>query len=150
MPYPLHRYRVTFHGLTSQRQRLLRHPRTRRQWYTHFRLLQNPRNPCVQADPIAATVDTLAKANATFKAGLEALLANPKSSEPCAPELDAAKSRAEQCKFCGSTAHFEEEADKYVFARKCKRDVFGRLTLPSGAEAPRHIKGKCLGERFEE
>ena len=50
-----------------------------------------------KADPIAATLDAFAEVIATLQAGLEALRANPKSSEPCPPKLDTAKKkRAEQ------------------------------------------------------
>ncbi|KAH9162106.1 hypothetical protein EDB89DRAFT_666994 [Lactarius sanguifluus] len=106
-----------------------------------------------QPDPTAATLDALAKAIATLKSGLEAILNAQKSAESRATEPEAARSQAERCKFCGSSTHLEEEceeADKYILAGMCKRNVFGRLTLPSGAEVPRRIKGKCLRERFEE
>lgn len=38
---------------------------------------------------------------------------------------------------------------KYILAGKCKRNVFGKLTLPSGGEVPRSIRGWCLWERFD-
>ncbi len=106
-----------------------------------------------QTDPITTTLDALAEAIATLKTGLEAILSAQQSAESCAPESDAAQSQAERCKFCGSATHLEEEceeADKYILAGKCKRNVFGKIVLPSGAEVPRRIKGKCLRERFEE
>ncbi len=106
-----------------------------------------------QTNPITVTLDALAEAIATLKTGLEAILSAQQSAESCAPESDAAQSRAEQCKFCRSAVHLEEEceeADKYILAGKCKRNVFGKIVLPSGAEVPWRIKGKCLRERFEE
>ncbi|KAH9009599.1 hypothetical protein EDB84DRAFT_1571118 [Lactarius hengduanensis] len=104
-------------------------------------------------DSAAATLDALADAIATLKRGLEAILNAQKSAEKCAPEPEAARSQVERCKFCSSAAHLEEdceEADKYILAGMCKRNVFGKLTLPSGAEVPRRIKGKGLCKRFEE
>ena len=95
----------------------------------------------------------LTEAIATLKAGLEATLSAQQSTESCAPEPKAAQSQDERCKFCRSAMHLEEEceeADKYILAGKCKRNVFGKIVLPSGAEVPQHIKGKCLHERFEE
>ncbi len=94
----------------------------------------------VQTDPITATLDALAEAIATLKTGLEAILSAQQSAESCAPESDATQSRAERCKFCGSATHLEEEceeADKYILAGKCKRNVFGKIILPSGAEVPK-------------
>jgi len=63
------------------------------------------------------------------------------------------QSRALHCKFCRSATHLEEEckeAEKYILTGKCKRNVFGRLVLPSGAEVPQRIKGRSLWEQFEE
>jgi len=99
------------------------------------------------------TLDVLAKAIATLKTGLEAILSAQQSAESCAPESDTVQSQAERCKFCGSTTHLEEEceeADKYILAGKCKCNMFGKIVLPSGAEVPRCIKGKCLRKQFEE
>ncbi len=107
----------------------------------------------VQTNPITVTLDVLAEAIATLNHGLEAILSAQQSAESCAPEPEAVQSQAERCKFCGSTAHLEEEckeADKYILAGKCKRNIFGKIILPSGAEVPWHIKGKCLRKRFEE
>ncbi|KAH9030882.1 hypothetical protein EDB85DRAFT_2146395 [Lactarius pseudohatsudake] len=117
-----------------------------------FLTAPEPAQPA-QPDATAATLDALADAIATLKSGLEAILNAQKSAESCAPEPKAARSQPERCKFCGSAAHLEEEceeADEYILAGMCKRNVFGRLTLPSGAEVSRRIKGKCLRERFEE
>ena len=103
----------------------------------------------VQTDPIAATLDALAEAIATLKTSLEVILSAQQSAESCAPEPEATQSQAEQCKFCGSAMHLKEEceeADKYIFTGKCKCNVFGKIVLPSGAEVPQRIKGKCLRE----
>jgi len=102
-----------------------------------------------QTNLIAATLDALAKAIATLKTSLEVILSAQQSAESCASEPKAVQSQAERCKFCRSAAHVEEEckeADKYILAGKCKHNVFGKIVLPSGAEVPRHIKGKCLRE----
>jgi len=98
------------------------------------------------------TLDALAEAIVTLKTGLKVILSAQQSAESCAPEPEAAQSQAEQCKFCGSAMHLKEceEADKYIFTGKCKCNVFRKIVLPSGAEVPQHIKGKCLRERFEE
>jgi hypothetical protein len=88
-----------------------------------------------------------------MKTGLEEMIPTQKTTEPRVREIDTARSRSERCKFCKSLEHLEEEceeADRYILAGKCKRDVFGRLTLPSGAQVPHRIKGKNLRERFEE
>ncbi len=76
-----------------------------------------------------------------------------KSAKPHSRQSDNVQSRALRCKFCRSATHLEEEceeAEKYILTGKCKRDVFGRLVLPSGAEVPQRIKGRSLRERFEE
>ncbi len=117
-----------------------------------FPPVSEPPQPA-QTDLITATLDALAEAIATLKTGLETILSAQQSAESCAPEPEAARSRAERCKFCRSATHLEEEceeADKYILTGKCKRNVFGKIVLPSGAEVPRRIKGKCLRKRFEE
>ncbi|KAH9027885.1 hypothetical protein EDB85DRAFT_2148244 [Lactarius pseudohatsudake] len=117
-----------------------------------FLTAPEPAQPA-QPDATAATLDALAEAIASLKSGLEAILDTQKSAESRAPDPEAAQSRSERCKFCGSSTHLEEEceeADEYILAGMCKRNVFGRLTLPSGAEVSRRIKGKFLRERFEE
>ncbi|KAH9009364.1 hypothetical protein EDB83DRAFT_2531287 [Lactarius deliciosus] len=117
-----------------------------------FPLAPEPIQPA-QPDSTAATLDALADVIAALKSGLEAILNTQKSAESRAPEPEATQSQAERCRFCGSAAHLEEEceeADEYILTGMCKRNVFGRLTLPSGAEVSRRIKGKCLRERFEE
>src|SRR6266702_1979556 len=106
-----------------------------------------------QTDPITTTLDALAEVIATLKTSLKVILSAQQSAESCAPESKATQSQAEWCKFCGSATQFEEgckEADKYVLAGKCKCNVFGKIVLPSGAEVPRCIKGRCLRKRFEE
>jgi hypothetical protein len=48
--------------------------------------------------------------------------------------------------------HQDEECKKaveYILARKCKHNVFGKLTLPSGAEVPWSIRGRNLLEQFD-
>ncbi|KAH9041042.1 hypothetical protein EDB85DRAFT_2140216 [Lactarius pseudohatsudake] len=117
-----------------------------------FLTAPEPAQP-TQPDATAATLDALAEAITSLKSGLEAILDAQKSPESRAPDPEAVQSRSERCKFCGSSTHLEEEceeADEYILAGMCKRNVFGRLTLPSGAEVPRRIKGKCLRKRFEE
>lgn len=37
---------------------------------------------------------------------------------------------------------------KYILAGKCKRNIFGKVTLPSGGEVSREIRGQCLCEWF--
>ncbi|KAH9032173.1 hypothetical protein EDB85DRAFT_2145732 [Lactarius pseudohatsudake] len=117
-----------------------------------FLTAPEPAQP-TQPDATAAMLDALAEAITSLKSGLEAILDAQKSPESRAPDPEAVQSRSERCKFCGSSTHLEEEceeADEYILAGMCKRNMFGRLTLPSGAEVPRRIKGKCLRKRFEE
>ncbi len=100
-----------------------------------------------QTNLIAATLDALAEVIATLKTSLEVILSAQQSAESHALEPEAVQSRAEWCKFCRSATHLEEEceeADKYILAGKCKRNMFGKIVLPLGAEVPWRIKGKCL------
>ena len=108
--------------------------------------------PPDQQDPVNAILDALAEKVARLKQGLEAILANPSMLAPREPEPETTRTKVEWCKFCRSRAHLEEEceeADKYILAGKCKRNVFGRLTLPSGADVPPWLRGKTLQERFD-
>lgn len=105
-----------------------------------------------QSSPIDVTLDALAETIATLKRGVEALLGNPSSLGSGREQYEDAPSRPERCRFCGSSAHAQEECEevvKYILAGKCKRNVFGKVTLPSGGEVPREIRGWCLRERFD-
>ena len=56
------------------------------------------------------------------------------------------------CNYCGGP-HFIRECNQVTEDTKnglCKRNVEGRVTLPSGAFVPREIPGKYLKERLEE
>jgi hypothetical protein len=71
---------------------------------------------------------------------------NPGGSAP-----DSAP-RNTSCNFCGG-AHFIRECEKVeemTRAGKCKRNVEGKVVLPSGAFVPREITGTLLSERIEE
>ena len=105
-----------------------------------------------QPSPIDVTLDALAETIATLKRGVEALLGNPSSPGSGRGTCEDAQSQPERCRFCGSSAHTQEECEevvKYILAGKCKRNVFGKVTLPSGGEVPREIRGRCLRERFD-
>ncbi|KAH9007753.1 hypothetical protein EDB84DRAFT_1600407 [Lactarius hengduanensis] len=70
-----------------------------------------------------------------------------------AAESDAVRSQAMRCRFCRSITHLEEdceEADMYIHAGKCRRDVVGKIVLPSGARIPHNIIGGTLQDRLEE
>jgi len=60
--------------------------------------------------------------------------------------------RQTNCNFCGGP-HFIRECDKVedmIRAGKCKRNIEGKVVLPSGAFVPREIPGTLLSERIEE
>ncbi|KAH9008235.1 hypothetical protein EDB84DRAFT_1572230 [Lactarius hengduanensis] len=70
-----------------------------------------------------------------------------------AAESVAVRSQAMSCRFCKSADHLEEdceEADKYIHAGMCRRDIVRKIVLPSGAQIPRNIKGGSLQDRLEE
>ncbi|CAA7263097.1 unnamed protein product [Cyclocybe aegerita] len=55
------------------------------------------------------------------------------------------------CKFCGS-AHFMQDCDlvnEYSRAGKCRRNVEGKVVLPSGAFVPKEIPGRLLKDRVD-
>ncbi|KAH9010680.1 hypothetical protein EDB85DRAFT_2160934 [Lactarius pseudohatsudake] len=65
---------------------------------------------------------------------------------------DAARSQEERCEFCRGADHLEEdceEANRYIRAGKCRRDMVGKFLLPSGARIPRGGKGESLRDRLE-
>ena len=56
------------------------------------------------------------------------------------------------CNFCGKD-HFICDCDlveEYIRAGKCKRNIEGKVVLPSGAFVPRKIPGTLLRERVDE
>jgi len=121
--------------------------------HTFLPVLKSPQP--LQTDPTDVTLDRLIEVIASIKA-LEVNRAVPfaeKSAKSHSRQSDAVRSQAPCCKFCGSPEHLVEvckEVNRYILTGMCKRSVFGKVVLPSGAELPRHIKGKGLQERFEE
>ncbi|KAJ7244845.1 hypothetical protein C8J57DRAFT_1038457, partial [Mycena rebaudengoi] len=70
-----------------------------------------------------------------------------------APQSSAPTTRPDGCAYCSDLAHFIARCphvDTDCTAGKCKRDVEGRVTLPSGAFVPRRINGRNLRDRIEE
>ncbi len=121
--------------------------------HTFLPVLESPQP--LQTDPTDATLDRLLEVIVSIKA-LEANRVIPfseKSAKLQTQQSDAVQSQAPCCKFCGSPEHLVEvceEVNQYILTGMCKRSVFGKVVLPSGAELPRRIKGKGLRERFEE
>jgi hypothetical protein len=59
----------------------------------------------------------------------------------------------EHCNFCGETGHFIgacRHVTSYIAEGKVKRDVYGKVVLPSGARVPFNTPGKWLRERVDE
>ena len=57
-----------------------------------------------------------------------------------------------ECNFCGGP-HFIRDCEhvtEYVNCGKCKRNIEGKVVLPSGAYVPREIPGKYLRDRGDE
>ncbi|KAF7365905.1 hypothetical protein MVEN_00465500 [Mycena venus] len=57
------------------------------------------------------------------------------------------------CAYCGESGHFIAKCphvEEDTKNGKCKRDVEGRVTLPSGAFVPRRIEGRNLRARIDE
>ena len=73
----------------------------------------------------------------------------PRSRTPISSD---ATPRDNRCNFCGG-AHFIrncELVEDYIHAGKVKRNVEGRVILPTGAYVPREISGANLKERIDE
>jgi hypothetical protein len=108
--------------------------------------------PAQQSNMIDAILDALVKTIAALKSGIEILLGNLRGPESGTEQAEAVRRQAERCRFCSNTAHQDDEckeAVEYILARKCKCNVFGKLTLPSGVEVPRSIRGRNLRQRFD-
>ena len=57
------------------------------------------------------------------------------------------------CNFCRGPGHFMREcvtAIEYIEAGKCKKNIEGKITLPSGAFIPRDIPGPYFKDRLDE
>ena len=70
-----------------------------------------------------------------------------------APRAQQSGPRSGNCHFCGESGHFIPDcktAFDYIEKGKCKRNVEGRITLPSGAFVPRDIPGKDFRDRIDE
>jgi hypothetical protein len=106
----------------------------------------------LQPNAIDTILDVLADKIAALAKGIEALLANQSRPESGPRQPEDVQGKAERCQCCGSTAHLDdecEEAVKYILAGKCKWNMFGKLTLPSGAEVPRSIRDRNLLQCFD-
>ena len=56
------------------------------------------------------------------------------------------------CNFCGSPEHFIWECQvvlDYIREGKCKRNIEGKVVLPSGMFLPRDVAGLWLCDRFD-
>jgi hypothetical protein len=60
--------------------------------------------------------------------------------------------RSTTCNFCGGAHYIREclKVEELIREGKCKRNVEGKVVLPSGSYVPRDIPGTLLSERIEE
>ncbi|PPQ76748.1 hypothetical protein CVT24_012269 [Panaeolus cyanescens] len=83
----------------------------------------------------------------SLKLAVESLKANQgnRSSNP-------PRNRSPGCNFCGKDHYIRacELVNDYIRAGKCKRNVEGKVTLPSGAFVPSDIPGALLKDRIDE
>jgi len=74
-------------------------------------------------------------------------------TQQCArPSNSNSTQRSVNCNFCGKK-HFIRECEiveEYIRAGKCRRNIEGKVVLPSGAFVPREIPGTLLHERVDE
>ncbi|KAF9538176.1 hypothetical protein CPC08DRAFT_651529, partial [Agrocybe pediades] len=73
--------------------------------------------------------------------------------QPAATSSTAATGdRNTSCNFCGGDHYIRDcgQVDDYIRAGKCKRNIEGKVVLPSGSFVPRSIAGTLLRERIEE
>jgi hypothetical protein len=108
--------------------------------------------PVLWPNVIDTILDALTDKIAALAKGIEALLANQSRPESGPRQSVDVQGEVERCCFCGSIAHLDDECEevvKYILAGKCKCNVFGKLTLPSGAKVPRSIRGRNLLQCFD-
>jgi len=95
----------------------------------------------IKPDPgIAALVGTMTE----FMKMFASQKANTDTNPPRRP-------RSDNCGYCGEIGHFISDCNRVLEdmqAGKCKRNVEGRVVLPSGAYIPKVITGSNLRERF--
>jgi hypothetical protein len=95
----------------------------------------------IKPDPsLAALVGTMTE----FMKMFASQKVNTDSSPPKRP-------RSDNCGYCGELGHFISDCNKVLEdmqAGKCKRNVEGRIVLPSGAYVPKAVTGSNLRERF--
>jgi hypothetical protein len=86
---------------------------------------------------------------------VKALSAQGARSSPSGdrPPRPANPSSTPGCNYCGSLDHFIRNCLAVledIKQGKCKRNIEGKVTLPTGAFVPRDIPGNCLKDRVEE
>ena len=79
---------------------------------------------------------------------IEAINANSRPR----PNAANPSNRMVDCNFCGGAHYIRDCAEvmEYVKAGKCKKNVEGKVVLPTGAFVPREIPGTLLRERVDE
>ncbi len=113
---------------------------------------------CLSTAPsrVPSSLDNVVKAEqlgTIFTEFTKSIIAVINSSQPrAASSLTGAAPRKLECAFCGKE-HFIRNCDlveEYSRDGKIKRNVEGKVILPTGAYVPRDIPGKFLQERIDE
>jgi len=103
-----------------------------------------PSEPSVKKEEIGTILAEFSKTiiDAINQLGRPRYSANNSSSD----------SNPRSCNFCGGPHFIREcdEVDPFIKEGKCKRNVEGKIVLPSGAFVPREITGTLLKERINE
>jgi hypothetical protein len=69
------------------------------------------------------------------------------------PRFSGSGSGSGNCNFCGGPNHFMREcaiATEYIQTGKCKRNIEGKITLPSGTFIPRDVLGPYFKDCLDE
>ena len=89
---------------------------------------------------------------ADFQKGFAEILAQAQHSNQWRGGSSGSGSSSKSCNFCGKE-HFIRDCklvDEYIVAGKCKRNIEGKVVLPSGSFVPREITGSLLKDRVDE
>ena len=108
----------------------------------------NPPATATNRDPTMAKIEALlttafANFGEMFKSAIQNNQAQPAGPKPKSTGYATSGTSAPSsnlCNFCGDSSHFIREcpeAEEAVKAGKCKRDVTGKVVLPSGAAVPK-------------
>ncbi|PPQ87096.1 hypothetical protein CVT25_001040, partial [Psilocybe cyanescens] len=115
-------------------------------------LTPSTQSPANIAESVPIKTEQLGSILTEFTKSILEAISQANTTRGRSPGAPMNGSRSTNCNFCGKD-HWIRECElvnDYVRAGKCKRNIEGKVVLPSGSFVPRDIPGTLLHERIDE